>query len=523
MTRSYAEILAEADQAVAGAAAKLGDDRQRPRYHLMTAANWINDPNGPVYHDGYWHMFFQHNPFIADFGPMGWGHVRSPDLVNWEHCPIALMPTPGSYDGAGCWSGSVVIHDGVPHMLYSGVADMTLWSIDDDIPPSDRQRIPQGYYDEFLLEIDQETQCLATSADGMMTWEKHPANPVIPATPAGLDLIGFRDPYLWQEGDGRWLMLLGTGIKGRGGAALLYRSSDLIEWEYLNPLYIGDPAESGLNWECPNFLDFSAKRMLVVSPHGRPIYWLGEYAEGRFKPEGPARRLDWGDVFYAPNSLRDPAGRWLMWGWAREARPRDQYAAAGWASCLTLPREISLDAAGELRVKPAAEITKLRGETLFEGDVEVVAGAPHALGGASGDRLEIACRVLAADCERLGLQFRRSPAGEQYTELSYDFAKGVLVLNRDRSTDSAEVTVAPCQCALALAENEPLDLRLYLDNSIIEVYANDRITLTSRIYPTRTGAQGLSLYCLGGTARAKAAVWKMSSIWGDTSYTMPCR
>ncbi len=517
MSDTYAQILAEANQAVADTAAKIGSDPQRPRYHLMTAANWINDPNGPVYHDGYWHMFFQHNPYIADFGPMGWGHARSPDLVNWEHCPIAIMPTAGGYDGAGCWSGSVVIHDGLPHMLYSGVADMTLWSIDDDIPPSDRQRIPQGYYDEFLLEIDQETQCIATSSDGMLTWNKHPANPVIPAIPAGFDLIGFRDPFLWKEDDGHWYMLLGSGIKGQGGVALLYRSRALFDWEYLNPLYVGDPAESGINWECPNFLDLGGKHMLVVSPHGRPIYWLGEYANRAFKPKEAAIRLDWGDVFYAPNSLRDPSGRWLMWGWVREARPRDQYAAAGWASCLTLPREITLDARGELSVKPAAEMKKLRGETLFRESVELAAGDPTALGGASGDRLEISLQVVSADCERLCLQFRRSPDGEQYTELVYDFSAGSLTLLRERSTDTAEVSVEPCECQLALSENEPLDLTIYLDNSVLEIYANDRVSITSRIYPTRDDAQTLSLYCNGGSARIGATVWRMSSIWGCTS------
>lgn len=515
MSDSYAQMLAEANQAVADSAAKIGDDPQRPHYHLMTAANWINDPNGPVYHDGYWHMFFQHNPYIADFGPMGWGHVRSPDLAHWEHCPIAIMPTAGGYDGAGCWSGSVVIHEGLPTMIYSGVANMTLWSIDDDIPPSDRQRIPQGYYDEFLLEIDQETQCVATSSDGMLTWDKHPANPVIPAIPEGLDLIGFRDPFLWKESDGRWYMLLGSGIKGRGGVALLYRSPDLIAWEYLKPLYIGDPAESGINWECPNFLDLGAKHMLVVSPHGRPIYWLGEYADRAFMPDGPARRLDWGDVFYAPNSLRDPSGRWLMWGWVREARPRDQYAAAGWASCLTLPREITLDSSGELRVKPAAEMKQLRGDAQFCDTVEVAAGAPTALAGASGDRLEIFCQVVSADCQRLCLQFRRSPDGNQRTELVYDFRAGVLRLLRDESTDEDGVTVEPCECQLRLAAGEALALTVYLDNSVIEIYANDKITMTSRIYPTRADAQELSIHAIGGTARVEAAVWQMSSIWSD--------
>ena len=515
MTETYAEILAKANQAVAETAASVHEDPQRPGYHLMTAANWINDPNGPVYYDGYWHMFFQHNPYIADFGPMSWGHARSSDLVHWEHCPIAIMPTAGSYDGAGCWSGSVVIHNGVPTMMYSGVADMTLWNVDDNIPPSGRQRIPQGYYDEFLLEIDQETQCIATSRDNLQTWDKHPANPVIPAIPDGLDLIGFRDPFLWKEDDGRWYMLLGSGIKGQGGVALLYRSPDLIEWEYLNPLYIGDPAESGINWECPNFLDLGAKHMLVVSPHGRPIYWLGDFADSRFSPDGAAERLDWGDVFYAPNSLRDPSGRWLMWGWVREARGRDQYAAAGWASCLTLPREISLNADGNLAVKPAAEMQKLRKPALFDGEVNISADSPHALGNVQGTHLEISCQVLKADCETIGIQFRRSPDGEQFTELVYDYGSSTLRLLREQSTDAAEVTVDPCECELVLHDGEALNLTLYLDNSVLEIYANDRISMTSRIYPTRDDARGMRMYCVGGSLHAKVTIWPMSSIWNS--------
>ena len=514
MSKIYSQILQQANQAVAERAAELADDPQRPIYHLMTAANWINDPNGPVYHAGYWHMFFQHNPYIADFGPMGWGHVRSPDLVQWEHCPIAIMPSPGGYDGAGCWSGSVVIHEGVPTMLYSGVADMTLWSIDDDIPPSERQRIPQGYYDEFLLEIDQETQCLATSSDNMLTWEKHAANPVIPAIPTGLDLIGFRDPFLWKEGDGRWYMLLGSGIKGRGGVALLYHSPDLLEWEYLNPLYVGDPAESGINWECPNFLDLGAKHMLVVSPHGRPVYWLGDYAEHRYSPEGSPRRLDWGDVFYAPNSLRDPAGRWLMWGWMREARSRDQYAAAGWASCLTLPREIALDGDGRLKVKPAAEMQQLRNGLLFDEIVEVGAEEGKTLD-VAGSCLEIAVETKRQDCGEIGIQFRRSPDGSQFTELTYDFVTGSLRLNRERSSVADEVTRDACECALPLAGEETLRLTIYLDNSALEVYANDRVTMASRIYPDHEGALGIRLRSAGGGAKFETSIWQMGSIWTD--------
>ncbi len=504
--------LAEANATVAQAAARIAADPQRPAYHLMTAANWINDPNGPVYHNGYWHMFFQHNPAIADFGPMCWGHARSRDLIRWEHCPIAIMPSPGSYDGAGCWSGSVVIHDGIPTMLYSAVADMTLYEASDSLPASDRQRIPQGYYDEFILEIDQETQCLATSSDDMLSWQKHPANPVIQMPPPDLDVIGFRDPFLWQEADGEWRMLLGSGIKGQGGAALLYHSPDLIAWEYLNPLYIGDPAESGHNWECPNFLNLGEKRLLAVSPHGRPIYWLGDYAGSGFLPAGPAERLDWGDAFYAPNSLLDPHGRWLMWGWLREARPRDQYAAAGWASCLTLPRVISLDAAGELKIQPAAELRGLRQAQLFAGDVSLKPARPHNLGDSKGARLEIACRASRSNGQKLGIQFRRSPDGQQYTEVVYDFTTGKLSLLRENSTETAEISTDACECALPLAADEALDLRIFLDNSVIEIFANQRRSLASRIYPDRADALGLRLYSLGDV-NAHVRVWQMGSIW----------
>ena len=516
MSDSYSQILAKANQAVSDTAAGLAGDPHRPSYHLMTAANWINDPNGPVYHDGYWHMFFQHNPYIADFGPMGWGHARSPDLAHWEHCPIAIMPSPGSYDGAGCWSGSVVIHDGAPTMIYSGVADMTLWNASDDLPPSERQRIPQGYYHEFVLEIDQETQCIATSSDNLQTWDKHSGNPVIPAIPEGLDLIGFRDPFLWREDDGRWYMLLGSGIKGVGGAALLYRSPDLIEWEYLNPLYIGDPADSGINWECPNFLDLDGKHMLVVSPHGRPLYWLGDYADHQFSPDGSPMRLDWGDVFYAPNSLRDPRGRWLMWGWMREARPRDQYAAAGWASCLTMPREIALDDAGNLSVKPAEEMKQLRNGMLMDEFVDLGANEGMVLD-VSGDRLEIGLNVNQRDCRKFGIQFRRDPSGRQFTELSFNYDTNILRLDRERSSDTDEVTRDPCECELALGPGETLQLSIYLDNSVIEIYANGRISMASRIYPNLESAQGIRLYSGGGRAKVGTTVWDMSSIWKDES------
>src|SRR5579871_1584310 len=196
------------------------NDPHRPRYHFMPPANWMNDPNGPIYVDGRYHLFYQHNPRAAAWGDydnsvpaappppdvvwgsMHWGHAVSTDLVNWRHLPIALTPTPDGPDKNGCFSGCAVIHEGVPTLLYTGVSP--------------------------------ECQCLAVSHDGLLTWQKDARNPVIAGPPAGWTRTDFRDPCVWQEGD-EWLMLIGTGIKDVGGAALLYRSDDLIHWRYLHP------------------------------------------------------------------------------------------------------------------------------------------------------------------------------------------------------------------------------------------------------------------------------------------------
>ena len=201
-----------------------------------------------------------------------------------------------------------------------------------------------------------------------------------------------------------------------------------------------------------------------------------------------------------------------MWGWIREARPRDQYAAAGWASCLTLPREISLDDAGELNVKPAEELKQLRSSMLLDDIVDLGADERTVLA-VSGDCLEISLNINQADCRRFGIQFRRTPDGGQFTELRYDYATHTLRLDRERSSATGEVTRDPCECELVLGRGETLKLTIFLDKSVIEIYANGRISMASRIYPNLEQAQGILLYTDGGSASVGATIWQMGSIW----------
>ena len=153
---------------------KMVEDRHRPRYHFTPAANWMNDPNGIIEWNGKYHLFYQHNPDAAIWDNMHWGHAVSDDLVHWADLPIALSPGPGGPDEDGCWSGCTVNDEGAPTILYTGVqGDWTL--------PSN-QRV-----------------CLARGTNDLIAWEKNAGNPVIARPPEGLEVTGFRDPYVWRE------------------------------------------------------------------------------------------------------------------------------------------------------------------------------------------------------------------------------------------------------------------------------------------------------------------------------------
>lgn len=454
----HKELLAKADASVAKARSKAELDPLRPIYHLMTAANWINDPNGPIFFDGRYHMFFQHNPYGEQWGNMSWGHAVSTDLAHWEHWPIALTPNPDLYDAGGIFSGCCVINEGVPTIVYTGVSP--------------------------------EVQCIATSTDGMRTWTKSLDNPVIPKRPRE-DLQGFRDPFVWKEADG-WYLVVGSGINGQGGAALLYRSPDLIHWEYLHPLCV----DFGKNWECPNFFPLGDKHVLIVSPHGAVRYAIGVYADHRFDPE-EWRVLDPG-TFYAPNCLLDPSGRRILWGWITGGGTKDY----PWNGCLTLPRVLALRADGRLGMTPAPELEQLRGKHWEFRDVAISPETPFVPDGVWGDCLEIQAVFERCNADAFGIELRRSPDGAEKTAVAYDNVAQRLAAG-DRIGDFQ-----------ILRGEEMLDVRIFLDKSVIEVYANGRACITARTYPTREDACGVSVFARGENARLRSLdVWEMGTIW----------
>ncbi len=469
LNAEHRRILDRANASVAAGAERAASDPSRPIYHLTSPAYWINDPNGPVHHDGEYHLFFQHNPFASEWGNMCWGHVVSEDLVRWEHLPIALAPNPGSYDKDGAFSGCCVIHDGVPTILYTGVFP--------------------------------ECQCIATSDDRLRSWTKHPANPVIPTPPRG-DLEGFRDPFCWRDGES-WYMALGSGIRGSGGCVLLYRSTDLREWVYLGPLLQGTTGVM----ECPNFFPLGDRWLLCVSPFAQVIYVTGDFSDHRFQPETEWLPMDLGrrEDFYAPNSMLDSQGRRILWGWAQVGPP-----GACWRGALTLPRVLSLRDDRRLGIEPLPELARLRGRHERWEGVLLARDEPVVLPPELSETVEIRAEFELQGAREVGLVLGGSSGGRGQRTVAYDHEAGRL-------------SVAERSGSFGLLPGEDhLQLRIFLDRSIVEIYANGRVALTAGLdhpgveegSPLREGDRRVTLFSRGGAARASTVdVWEMTSIW----------
>jgi beta-fructofuranosidase len=472
------------------------DDPHRPRYHFLPPAGWMNDPNGFIHRQGVYHLFYQYNPAGAFHDNIHWGHARSADLVHWEHRPIALAPTPDGPDSGGCWSGSAIDANGATLLFYSGV-------------------FPQ-------------TVSLATGSDDMDDWAKYPANPLIAGPPPGFggDSADFRDPYVWREGEW-WYMVIGSRVADGGGAVLLYRSADLLAWEYRRPLQLGDPSDhtpfsTGTVWECPNLFALDGRHVLIISfqDHaGSELlyvgYYTGDFDGEHFTPES-LHILEYGDTLYAPQVTTDERGRRVLIGWLREGRDKETQRAAGWSGVMSLPRILALGPDNMLRMRPAPELEQLRGERFHLDGRIIRPGEANPLRDVRGDCLEIDATLVPQGATAFGLRLRCSPDGEEGTTLRCDVAAGTISLPQPGATHLQSGSHLSVSHLAPLPAERPLRLRVFLDRSVIEVFVNDRVALSTRVYPTAAGSLGVELFVEGGALRVESVdVWQMGAIWPD--------
>lgn len=463
-----AAALRRAQEAVEAARAQVESDPARPRYHLTAPAHWMNDPNGPVYANGAYHLFYQHNPYAPDWGEIHWGHVVSRDLVSWNHLPVALAPSTAAGE-AHCFSGCVAISGaGEPTLLYTSIR-------------SDRS--PYEYAELWGA---------AGSAD-LRTWRKLDTNPLLTSASHGeLQVRDWRDPFVWQEAS-RWYMVQGALLPDERGAVLLYESPDLRGWTYRGVLFADPDAPSGRSWECPNVFPLGDSWVVLVSDWTCVRYFIGAFdsARGTFEPHDTGL-LDLGPHCYAPNTLVDPAGRRLLWGWIRQAH------GEAWNGALTMPRVLTLDADGALRMHAADELTTLRRDHQRLTDIPVPSGTSVVLARNTDPSVELHMELeMEPGCTLTLL----ATAGEDTREvMRYDRTTGTLTVGHaDGTVDSSE---------------NRIDFHIYLDRSLAEVCVQGRTWLTAPIDPLAVDHVAIRVATEGGPARLHSAdLWRMTGIW----------
>jgi len=512
-----AAALAAALVSVAASPQGLYMEPFRPQYHFTPEKNWMNDPNGMVFYEGEYHLFYQYNPAGDKWGHMSWGHAVSPDMVHWTHLPLALAEA----DNVMIFSGSAV----VDWKNSSGFGK-------DGRPPL------VAVYTGFRTTDRVQFQCIAYSNDKGRTWTKYSGNPVI-----DINSMDFRDPKVqWHDATRRWIMTVSLSAEHK---VRFYGSDNLKAWTLLSEF--GPAGATGGVWECPDLFELplpgtNDKRWVLVvnmNPGSVAGGSGGQYFIGRFDgtqfvadrdsliPPSPGRSasesahwFDYGPDYYAAVSWSDvPAsdGRRLWLGWMSNWEYGGDVPTSPWRSAMSIPREVGLSRTAEgirLVQKPAREMESLRDRhfAFKSGDVSE-ANAWLKERHVQGDQLELMVEFAPRSSGTEGVKVLKSDT--EATVIGVDRQRGRAFVDR---TQSGNVTFhkkfsGVYDAPLAVHDGR-VKLHLFVDASSVEVFVNDgERVFTSLVYPS-AASRGVEFFGSMTSARITSLnVWTLKSIW----------
>jgi len=464
------EALVRAEAAVKAAMPLAQTDPARPIFHVMAPAQWMNDPNGPIFYKGFYHLFYQLHPYSDKDGTKYWGHVRSRDLVKWEPLPIALAPSNDKGEEA-IWSGSCTLNGlGQPMIFYTSIS--------------------QG-----KSAFDHAEQWAAIGDDDLLHWQKSTANPVLSEALHGEKKIyDWRDPFVFHEGD-KTFLVTGGHLEKKGDASVnIYEAEnpELTKWKYRGVMFEIPEAPTA---ECPNFFKLGDQWVLFVSPYGKVQYFIGDFDTNTCRFTARTKGLaDHGPNFYAPNTMLLENGDRIVWGWVTGFP-----SGHGWNGCLTVPRRLSVSRDGVLRQVPAPGLVKLRGDPSERHNLHLES-REEALPLPRTNALEILADIDLGSAKSITLEFRPEAKARKHIIIGFDGVK---------------VTVDGVSAPLTASTDRvpKVQLRIFADHSVLEVLANETIWVTKTISlldPNST----LILRSDGGAATLTSLqAWPMKTIW----------
>ena len=480
------------------------DDPHRPIYHYVNPEANLNDPNGLCYWQDRWHLFYQAYP--PEDTRQHWGHAVSADLVHWRDLPYCIYPNPERC----CYSGSALAEDDRVIAMYHGTEVGNMVAISSD---------------PLLLNWEK----VANKAVVPMNAERTFDGPI----PAGQHPPRVFDPCIWKKDDAYYSITGGQLPTGPGGkpirANFLYTSKDLEHWEYLHPFVENDLYSMvGDDGACPYFWPIGDRHMLLFFSHtSGGQYLLGDYdtdrdkfvvtygAKFNFGPYGPAG-------VHAPSAAPDGKGGIIVIFNMNPGKPTER-----WNQIMTLPRRLTVDG-DSVYQEPAGDLESLRGDHQHVRRMTLPANQEIVLESVSGNAIEIIAEIDPKDASSVDLNVLRSPHREEFTRISFYKERGyrdrslkpvpvksTITLDSTYASTASDVkSRAPETAQLMLSDDENLQLRIFVDKSVVEVFVNGCQCVALRVYPDRADSTGVSLRAQGSEAQLVGMdVWRMANIY----------
>lgn len=478
---------------------RLSIDKHRPFYHFISPEGKLNDPNGLCFWKGRWHLFFQAYP--PEDPRQHWGHAVSPDLIHWQDLPYAIYPNPEEM----VFSGSTWVEENRVIAMYHGVNAGNMVALSED---------------PLLLN-----------------WKKVGNKAVIPAKE---DLpYSVWDPNIWKKGDKYYSLTGGTQSIGPGGkkvrANFLFESNDLANWTYLHPFIENDRYSLvGDDGSCPYFWPIGNKGkyiFLYFSHKSGGKYLLGDYDKAKDKffvtdggcfNHGPSSK----GGLHAPSAYPDGKGGVIV---IFNMNTGKEIGEGNYTELMTLPWLLTLDEDERLKISPAGDFSSLRKSHHSISAMNLPANQEILFPEISGNTIELNLMIDPQQSAAIELNVLRSHDKEEYTRITFYPDGGYL--NRDYSgpairtgavsIDNLNSSLSgnvdsriPETADVEIKKGELVNLHIFIDRSIIEVFVNDRQCVALRAYPERDDSQGISILSHGKGARLESLdAWQMSNIY----------